>query len=117
VNTVNWQHQGDYLALSSRLFMAPELFRIKEIAYFHLLLGVSGSFERTNEHLALEDSENNNALRTRFTFGPQAGVEIDIFFGNRISLVISGTKGKMFNNSYLNQWPGYVTLGLKYHSR
>jgi hypothetical protein len=106
---------GDYLVFSSRLFIAPELFRIGEIAYFHLLLGGGGSFERTN--WPLEVSENNNPLRTRFTYGPQAGAEVDIFFGNRISFVVSGTKGKIFNNSNVDEWPGYAALGLRYHFR
>ncbi|MGV3587972.1 MAG: hypothetical protein ACO1OF_13280 [Adhaeribacter sp.] len=108
---------GDYLVLSSRLFIAPELFRIGEIAYFHLLLGVSGAYERTNELLALENSENDKAYRTHFTYGPQAGAEADIFISNRISIVVSGTKGKMFNNSHLDEWPSYTGLGLRYHSR
>ncbi|KAA5539652.1 hypothetical protein [Adhaeribacter rhizoryzae] len=108
---------GNYLALSSRLFIAPELFRIGEAVYFHLLLGVSGAYERTNELLALENSENDKAYRTRFTYGPQAGAEADIFFSNRISLVVSGTKGKIFNNSHLDEWPGYAALGLRYHCR
>lgn len=104
-----------YSAFSSRLFLAPEIYRIREIAFFHLLLGGSGSYERTSANP--DDSYLNNVLQERFTYGPQAGAEVDVFFGNRWSLVISGMKGKLFNDSSLDEWPGYGSLGLRYHFR
>lgn len=107
--------KGKYSALSARVFLAPELFRIGEFAYFHLLLGGAGSYERTGENLAGEG--NKEGKRERFTYGPQAGAEVDLFINNRISLVASGIKGKMFNRSHLDEWPGFASVGIRYHVR
>ncbi|KAA3435961.1 hypothetical protein [Rufibacter hautae] len=101
---------GEYSAFSGRGFLAPQLFRIGEFAYFHLLLGGAASYERTGEG-------SNSDRRERFTYGPQAGAEVDFFFGNRISLVATGIKGKMFNKTHLDEWPGFISLGLRYHFR
>jgi len=107
--------EGEYSAFSSRVFLAPQLFRIGEIVYFHVLLGGMGSYERTRENLT--DGEMNSLRRERFTYGPQAGLEADLFLGNRISLVASATKGKMFNRSHLDGWPGQAGIGIRYHFR
>ena len=107
--------EGEYSAFSSRVFLSPQLFRIREMVYFHVLLGGMGSYERTGEDLA--DGERNSLRRERFTYGPQAGLEADVFLGNRISLVASATKGKMFNRSHLDEWPGQAGIGLRYHFR
>ncbi|WP_181307954.1 hypothetical protein [Rufibacter sp. XAAS-G3-1] len=106
---------GEYSAFSGRGFLAPQLFRIGEFAYFHLLLGGAASYERTGEDSDGEGS--NSGRRERFTYGPQAGAEVDFFFGNRISLVATGIKGKTFNKTHLDEWPGFFSLGLRYHFR
>lgn len=107
--------RGKYAAFSVRGFLAPQFFRIGEFAYFHLLLGGAASYERTGEDSGGEGS--NSGRRERFTYGPQAGAEVDFFFGNRISLVATGIKGKTFNKTHLDEWPGFVSLGLRYHFR
>ncbi len=107
--------EGEYSAFSSRVFLSPQLFRIGEFVYFHVLLGGMGSYKRTGENLI--NGEINSLRRERFTYGPQAGLEADLFFGNRISLVASATKGKMFNRSHLDRWPGQAGIGIRYHFR
>lgn len=111
----NWRDTAEYSAFSGRVFLAPQLFRIGELAYFHLLLGGGVSYERTQETATGE--ENGGTRRERFTYGPQAGVEVDLFFNNRISLVANGIKGKVFNRSHIDEWPGYASIGFRYHFR
>lgn len=110
-----WRDTAEYAAFSGRVFLAPQLFRIGEVAYFHLLLGGVASYERTQEIRTGEETDETR--RERFTYGPQAGVEIDIFFNNRISVVGNGIKGKTFNRSHIDEWPGFVSIGLRYHFR
>lgn len=111
----NWRDTAEYAAFSGRIFLAPQLFRIGEVAYFHLLLGGAASYERTQEIRTGE--ETGEARRERFTCGPQVGVEVDLFFNNRISLVATGIKGKVFNHSHIDEWPGFASIGLRYHFR
>ncbi|MCR5890814.1 hypothetical protein LRS06_24110 [Hymenobacter sp. J193] len=112
----NLRTQGEYSTYQGRLFIAPQLFRIGEFAYVHLLIGAGAGYERTNENrtgeLAADASEPQ-----RFTYGPQAGAEVDFFLGNRLSLVATGTKGYLFNNPLIDQLPGNASAGLRYHFR
>jgi hypothetical protein len=107
---------GKYAAYQSRILLAPQLFRLGEIVYVHLLFGAGGQYERTNEHGSGNIAPDAKKLQ-RFTYGPQAGAEADIFLGNRVSLVATGTKGYQFNNSLIDQWPGMASIGLRYHFR
>ena len=108
----NWQA----LTVAGRVLLAPQLFRLGEVAYVHLLLGAGAGYERTGEN-------NTGELPTdakqpqRFTYGPQAGAEVDVFLGNRFSLVGTATKAYLFNNTLIDQWPGYASAGLRYHFR
>ncbi|WP_026461342.1 hypothetical protein [Adhaeribacter aquaticus] len=111
----NVEGEREYSAFSSRVFLSPQFFRIGEFAYFHLLLGGMGSYESTKG--VSVPRESNSAKRERIIYGPQAGLEVDIFLHNRISLVASGTKGKMFNHSHLDEWPGHAGFGIRYHFR
>jgi len=108
--------RGQYSSWSGRAFFAPQLFRLGEFAYVHLLLGGGAGYEQT--------SRDGNGERpadarkpARFTFGPQAGVEVDFFLGNRFSLVATGTKSYLFHNPLLDEWPGHAGAGLRYHFR
>jgi hypothetical protein len=86
------------------------------VAYVHLLLGAGIGYEHSGENdtaeLAADVKEHQ-----RFTYGPQAGAEVDCFLGNRLSLVATATKGYLFNNPLIDQWPGYASAGLRYHFR
>jgi hypothetical protein len=104
---------GKYRAFTSRLFVAPQLFRIGERIYFHLLFGGSGSYERIEDSGA--DPEEKEEVHKRVVYGPQAGVEADLYLGNRVSIAASGTKGLLLNHTRLDEWPGYASIGLRYH--
>jgi hypothetical protein len=107
---------GEYAAYQGRILLAPQLFRLGEIVYVHLLLGAGGQYERTNEHETGGIAQDAKKPQ-RFTYGPQAGAEADIFLGNRFSLVATGTKAYQFNNSLIDQWPGMASIGFRYHFR
>jgi len=112
----NLTGRGEYASYVGRVLLAPQLFRLGEVAYVHLLLGAGAGYERTGENgtaeLAAEAKEPQ-----RFTYGPQAGAEVDCFLGNRLSLMATATKGYLFNNPLIDQWPGYASAGLRYHFR
>ncbi|SMB79255.1 hypothetical protein SAMN00120144_3095 [Hymenobacter roseosalivarius DSM 11622] len=112
----NLAARGEYSTYQGRLFLAPQLFRIGEIAYVHLLFGAGAGYERTHENRTGELTADANEPQ-RFTYGPQAGAEVDFFLGNRLSLVATGTKGYLFNNPLIDQWPGNASAGLRYHFR
>lgn len=107
---------GDYAAYQGRILLAPQLFHFGELVYVHLLLGAGGQYERTNEH-DTGDIAQDAKKPQRFTYGPQAGAEADLYLGNRFSLVATATKGYQFNNSLIDQWPGMASAGLRYHFR
>lgn len=106
---------GNYLSYGGRVFVAPQLLQLGEFAYMHLLLGGAGNYELggkqpTSDGLGTE-------RRQRFTYGPQAGAEVDFFLGNRVSIAATATKGYLFNNPLIDRWPGYAGVGLRYHFR
>lgn len=106
---------GNYSSYGGRLFIAPQLLHLGELAYLHLLVGLAGNYEfggaqPTSDGLGTE-------RRQRLTYGPQAGVEADCFLGNRVSVVATATKGYLFNNPLIDRWPGYAGAGLRYHFR
>lgn len=107
---------GDYAAYQGRVLLAPQLFQIGEVVYVHLLLGAGGHYERTNQG-GTGELPLNASQPQRFSFGPQAGAEADIFLGNRLSLVATGTKGYQIDQSSIDQWPGYLSAGFRYHFR
>ena len=106
--------QGNYAAYQGRVFLAPQLFRLGELVYVHLLIGAAGQFERTNLHGTGAEPPVGSRPQ-RFTYGPQAGAEIDGYLSNRISLVATGTKGYLLNTPLIDEWPGYLSVGLRYH--
>ncbi|GAB3840645.1 hypothetical protein [Hymenobacter jeollabukensis] len=108
--------RGEYASYAGRVLLAPQLLHFGEVAYVHLLLGAAAGYERTGEHGTTELPADARQPQ-RFTYGPQAGAEVDVFLGNRISLVATATKGYLFNNPLLDQWPGYAGAGLRYHFR
>ncbi|RAK62433.1 hypothetical protein [Hymenobacter edaphi] len=108
--------RGEYVGYAGRLLLAPQLFRLGEVAYVHLLLGAGAGYERTDEN-GTSELPSNAKQPQRFTYGPQAGAEVDVFLGNRFSLVGTATKGYLFNNSLIDQWPGFSSVGLRYHFR
>jgi hypothetical protein len=107
---------GEYSSYQGRVLLAPQLFRIGEFAYVHLLVGAGAGYERTNENGTGELAEGAKRPQ-RFTYGPHAGAEVDFFLGNRFSLVATGTKGYLFNDSRIDEWPGNASAGLRYHFR
>ena len=108
--------RGDYSVYGGRVFLSPQLFRLGEFAYVHLLLCAGASYEWTNQNGTGELATGTKEPQ-RFTYGPQAGIEADFFLGNRLSLVATGTKGYLLNNPLVNQWPGMAAAGLRYHFR
>ena len=108
--------RGEYSVYQGRVFLSPQLFRLGEFAYFHLLLGAGAGYEWTNQNGTGELATSTQEPQ-RFTFGPQAGLEADFFLGNRLSLVATGTKGYLLNNPLVDQWHGIATAGLRYHFR
>ena len=108
--------RGEYSSYVGRVLLAPQLFRLGEVAYVHLLLGAGAGYERTGENGTAELATDAKEPQ-RFTYGPQAGAEVDCFLGNRLSLVATATKGYLFNNPLIDQWPGYASAGLRYHFR
>ena len=112
----NLTGRGEYSSYVGRVLLAPQLFRVGEVAYVHLLLGAGAGYERTGENGTAELAADAKEPQ-RFTYGPQAGAEVDCFLGNRLSLVATATKGYLFNNPLLDQWPGYAGAGLRYHFR
>jgi hypothetical protein len=112
----NLSGRGEYVSYVGRVLLAPQLFRLGEVAYVHLLLGAGAGYERTVENATSEPAPDAKEPQ-RFTYGPQAGVEVDCFLGNRLSLVATATKGYLFNNPLIDQWPGYASAGLRYHFR
>ena len=108
--------RGDYSVYGGRVFLSPQLFRLGEFAYVHLLLGAGAGYEWTNQNGTGELATGTKEPQ-RFTFGPQAGLEADFFLGNRLSLVATGTKGYLLNNPLVDQWPGMASGGLRYHLR
>ena len=112
----NMAGRGEYSSYVGRVLLAPQLFRVGEVAYVHLLLGAAAGYERTGENGTTELAADAKEPQ-RFTYGPQAGVEVDRFLGNRLSLVATATKGYLFNNPLLDQGPGYAGAGLRYHFR
>ena len=108
--------RGQYESYAGRVLLAPQLFRVGEFAYVHLLLGGGAGYERTNLNGTGELGAGAMAPQ-RFTYGPQAGLEADFFLGNRLSLVATATKGYLFNNPLIDQWPGHASGGLRYHFR
>jgi len=107
---------GDYAAYQARVLVAPQLFQIGEVVYVHLLFGAGGQYERTNRGGTGELAPNASKPQ-RVSFGPQAGAEADVFLSNRLSLVATGTKGYQITKSYIDQWPGYLSAGVRYHFR
>jgi len=108
--------RGKYASWNGRAFFAPQLFRLGEFAYVHLLVGGGAGYEQTNLK-GSGDLPADTKTPARFTFGPQAGLEIDFFLGNRFSLVATGTKSYLFHNPLLDEWPGHAGAGLRYHFR
>lgn len=108
--------RGDYSVYQGRVFLSPQLFRLGEFAYVHLLLGAGAGYEWTNQNNTGELVAGSAELQ-RFTYGPQVGVEADFFLSNRLSLVATGTKGYLFNNPLIDRWPGLASVGLRYHFR
>lgn len=108
--------RGKYASYSGRLFISPQLFRIGEFAYFHLLLGAGAGYEQTNVD-GSGDLASGATKPSRFTYGPQAGLEADFFLGNRLSLVATATKSYLFNKPLIDEWPGLGSVGLRYHFR
>ncbi|WP_227610281.1 hypothetical protein [Hymenobacter translucens] len=108
--------RGEYSVYQGRVLLSPQLFRLGEFAYVHLLLGAGAGYEWTNQNGTGEAANDSNEPQ-RFTYGPQAGLEADFFLGNRLSLVATGTKGYLFNNPLVDQWPGMAGVGLRYHFR
>lgn len=105
---------GDYAVYQGRVLLAPQLFQIGEVVYVHLLLGAGGQYEQTNQGRTGELAPNASQPQ-RFSFGPQAGAEADVFLGNRLSLVATGTKGYQIDPSLIDPWPGYLSAGFRYH--
>ncbi|RSK38945.1 hypothetical protein [Hymenobacter perfusus] len=112
----NLAGRGEYSSYVGRVLLAPQLFRLGEVAYVHLLLGAGAGYERTGENGTGEIAADAKEPQ-RFTYGPQTGAEVDVFLGNRFSLVATATKGYLFNNPLIDQWPGYASAGLRYHFR
>jgi hypothetical protein len=108
--------RGEYASYVGRVLLAPQLFRLGEVAYVHLLLGAGAGYERTGEN-GIGELAPDAKEPQRFTYGPQAGAEVDCFLGNRLSLVATATKGYLFNTPLIDQWPGYASAGLRYHFR
>jgi hypothetical protein len=112
----NLPGRGKYSSFNGRVFFAPQLFRIGEFAYVHLLLGGGAGYEQTNVD-GSGDLPTGTNKPTRFTYGPQAGAEADFFLGNRVSVVVTATKSYLFNNPLIDEWPGQASVGLRYHFR
>ncbi|MBG8555800.1 hypothetical protein [Hymenobacter guriensis] len=108
--------RGEYSGFQGRVLLSPQLFRLGEVVYFHLLLGAGAGYEWTNQNGSGELAAGS-AEPQRYTYGPQAGLEADVFLGNRLSLVATGTKGYLFNNPLIDRWPGMASVGLRYHFR
>ncbi|WBA44305.1 hypothetical protein [Hymenobacter canadensis] len=108
--------QGKYSSYVGRVLLAPQLFRLGEVAYMHLLLGAAAGYERTGEN-GTSESFTEAKEPQRFTYGPQVGAEFDCFLGNRLSLVATATKGYLLSNPLIDSWPGYASAGLRYHFR
>ncbi|GAA4366003.1 hypothetical protein GCM10023185_36820 [Hymenobacter saemangeumensis] len=108
--------RGEYSVYQGRVLLAPQLFRLGEVAYVHLLVGAGAGYEWTNQNGTGEMTTGANEPQ-RFTYGPQAGAEVDVFLGNRLSLVATGTKGYLFNNPLIDHWPGLASIGVRYHFR
>ncbi|GAB3244045.1 hypothetical protein GCM10027346_41320 [Hymenobacter seoulensis] len=108
--------RGDYCSYVGRVLLAPQLFRLGEVAYVHLLLGGAAGYERTGQNGTAEVVPDAKEPQC-FTYGPQAGAEVDCFLGNRLSLVATATKGYLFNTPLIDQWPGNASAGLRYHFR
>ena len=108
--------RGKYSSFNGRVLFAPQLFRIGEFAYVHLLLGGGGGYEQTNLDGSGDLAPNTDNPR-RLTFGPQAGAEVDFFLGNRVSVVATATKSYLFRNPLIQEWPGQAGVGLRYHFR
>lgn len=108
--------RGEYSVYQGRILLSPQLFRLGEVAYAHLLVGAGAGYEWTNQNGTGEMISSAKEPQ-RFTYGPQVGAEVDFFLGNRLSLVATGTKGYLFNNPLVDQWPGLASIGLRYHFR
>ncbi|SNR99136.1 hypothetical protein [Hymenobacter mucosus] len=108
--------RGEYSVYQGRVLLSPQLFRLGEVAYVHLLVGAGAGYEWANQNGTGEMMSGAKEPQ-RFTYGPQVGAEADFFFGNRLSLVATGTKGYLFNNPLVDQWPGLGSIGLRYHFR
>ncbi|QNE42018.1 hypothetical protein F1C16_20555 (plasmid) [Hymenobacter sp. NBH84] len=105
--------KGEYSAYGLTALAAPQLFRLGETAYLHLLVGVVGRYERTGENGT--NGQDGGTDPQRATVGPQAGAELDVFFGNRFSLVGTATKSALFGGALIDRWPGFYGVGLRYH--
>lgn len=105
--------EGEYSAYGLTALAAPQLFRLGETAYLHLLVGVVGRYERTGENGT--NGQDRGTDPQRATVGPQAGAELDIFLGNRFSLVGTATKSTLFGGALIDRWPGFYGVGLRYH--
>jgi len=114
--TGNLATRGEYSIYQGRVFLSPQLFRLGEFVYVHLLLGAGAGYEWTNQNGTGELATGTKEPQ-RFTYGPQVGAEADFFLGNRLSLVATGTKGYLLNNPLIDQWPGMASVGLRYHFR
>ena len=108
--------RGEYSVYQGRVLLSPQLFRLGEVAYFHLLVGAGAGYEWTNQNGSGELPTGSSEPQ-RFTYGPQVGAEADFYLGNRVSLVATGTKGYLFNNPLIDRWPGLASVGLRYHFR
>lgn len=94
------------------LAVAPLLFRIREVAYVHVLAGALGRYERTNEDGAALDEQG---VQQDFFGGPLLGLETDIFLGNRLSVVGTLQKAFIFPGDGITRWPGFYGVGLRVH--
>jgi len=105
--------EGEYSAYGLTILAAPQLFRLGETAYLHLLVGVIGRYERTGENGT--NGQESGKDPQRATVGPQAGAELDVFLGNHFSLVGTATKSVLFGDALIDRWPGFYGMGLRYH--
>jgi len=93
--------------------LAPQVLRFGEWFYLHGLAGVVGRYEWTELDRPAEEGDGKTPQRV--TFGPELGAEADIFLHNRLSLIGSARKARLFNDSRLDTWPGTYTVGLRLH--
>lgn len=108
---------GDYSAYGVRAAFSPQLFRLGEEVYVHLLVGGTGQYERTGQKGSATNIPEDAKRPQRFTYGPVAGAEVDFFLANRFSIVGTATKTYLFNNPLIDKWAGFYSGGLRYYFR